>query len=220
MATSELGLQLGELGIGVLERSVPFQKGMDRLALLKNHPEILVPSKLRQMVGNPADIAVYNLKVTLGAKFDELYTPSVALLMVEENGLSEPTQTQESDGTTWAMALNAHRRRLILSGEIGEKDKALILFIAQHIYPDGAFIESYIQAESLRGQNLGRSFWEGADSVLRKSVLFKQLNPFYSPRGVLIRICFYILQKLIFIHPFIVIPYLRIKLKLTIIFAH
>lgn len=142
----------------------------DRLKGFQSHTDILIPPTLTNIMGSNTHIEALSFEQSPGSigRLDQEYTVSLAALLVERNGLATPTLTQEQDGSNWAKVLNIHRSKRIREGIMSETDKAICLLLATHFPPDGVFIESYIQAESIRGRGVGRAFFTNLDRVLRE----------------------------------------------------
>lgn len=145
----------------------PTNPNHDRLKDLQDHTDVLIPPTLTNIMGTNTRIEALPFEQLLG-RLDQEYTVSLATLLVERNGLAAPTLAQEQDGSNWAEVLNMHRSKRIREGIMTGSDRAICLLLATHYPPDGVFIESYIQAKSIRGKGVGREFFTNLDQVLRE----------------------------------------------------
>jgi hypothetical protein len=160
------------------------------LEVVQDHPELLIPDRLKELVSNPESIVAIPRTIWMGRLNDD-YRPPIALLLAERGGLPHPTDMQETDGTKWAEVLNFQRIKAIQEGLLGEGDRALIWTIARLWYPSGVYFETYVDAESLRGQYLGTGFFSNAEAVFQ-SLGYKYWGgeankdnlPFYRKLGV------------------------------------
>lgn len=149
--------------------TVDFEKG--DLSQFQQAADLLIPSRLHQMAKDPAQITVVPLEVVLG-RLDDLYQPSLAILIAERDALEKPSKQQEKDDPVrddlynWGRVLNSYRQQAIRRGLLGETDQAQLLLIAQHLHPFGIKVETYIQAATYRRQGLGRAFFDNFERRL------------------------------------------------------
>lgn len=137
-----------------------------KLELIQENPTLLIPHRLLELAKKPQSVVVIPREVYLG-KFDEEYKPPIALLFAERDSLAQPTAIQETDGSLWGRVMNTQRQKAIEEGLLTQRDQVLLWTIARPWHPSGVFIESYIDAQSLRRQHLGREFFYNAEALFQ-----------------------------------------------------
>lgn len=133
-----------------------------RISLGDADIQTLIPSQLR-LLANGNHLQSLRLETELG-RFDDSFEPALSVLVIEKDGLSEPASMQEKEDSVWSRVINLRRQRAIGKGLLATRDRVLISLIADNSWrTDGLYVLSYADLISLRGQGLGRAFFENLE---------------------------------------------------------
>lgn len=158
----------GREGEDYISRLVVWKKEPhpEGLRLLDVDLSLLIPSRLLELVSDPARVIVVRLPNALG-RLDNEYFPKLSVVVVEKDAYDESRSIQDED-KKWSFIINNRRRDAIERGLISDRDRALISFIADDSFnPRGVEVKSLILERDIRGRGIGSEFYANVEEIVR-----------------------------------------------------
>lgn len=144
---------------------------ISRLQDLNDHPELLIPKRLLEVVDDPSVIAAVPYKEWDGSLLDEITPLPLAVTIFER------------DAYRILAVKNLHQKDSYRRHGITPYDRPLIDIRAHDFYPDAVKIVNFSLATDLRDKGIGKSFYENLEGLLRKMGI-KYLCGNNSPKNI------------------------------------
>lgn len=132
------------------------------LSFIARQPQLLIPSRLLELVDDPAALQASRFSLWLGS-FDNGYQPSLAILIHQPAGDSPPRGEYH-----WDQVLARHQAIAIENQELAPDRQPLVSLVAHEMPQAGIAVITYVQRKELRGRGLGTSFYRNFEEILRQ----------------------------------------------------
>ena len=135
---------------------------------LNLNPSVLIPPRLLELLPNPQNVIAVPFTTWLG-RMDQEYQPNLSVILVYRDWQASLIESPSAAETIWERILSHDHKESVQQGLITGSEKPLLTFHALEstIFPLGVWIEMFVIHRDLRGQGVGKSFFQNLEHILK-----------------------------------------------------